>query len=331
MIKLQRIILTSPPVSYLIRKSKEISLPGFEGLPLYDVARFFFQQTQQVGLNERAAAISFNFILAIPPLGIFIFKLLSNLPGSKKLYLEALALARQVAPDRSSFLVIKNVMDDFFASDSRLLSFGVILAVLFSSNAMMTIMRTFNKSMLHIETEKRNFLQLRWEAIKLTSYIVLLIIATIGILFTQGSFFGYLADWLQIREKSLSFVGQVIRILITFALVFVSIALIYRFAPAIRDRWKLASPGSLLATVLIIGFTVLFSFWVNNIASYNKVYGSLGSILILMLLIYVTSLVLLIGFELNVSINSLKSLAQKRQREEIRRKAAGTPPMPKDM
>ncbi len=316
MIKLQRIILTSPPVSYLVRKSKEVSLPGFQGIPLFDVTRFFFQQTQQVGLNERAASISFNFLLALPPLCIFLFKLLSNLPGSKKLYTEALNLAKQVAPDKSSYLVIKNIMDDFFASDSRLLSFGVILALYFASSAMITIMRTFNKSMLHIETEKRNFLQLRWEAIKLTVYIVILIIATIGILFTQGSFFGYLTQFLDIKEKTLSWAGQVIRILITFLLVYISIALIYRYAPSVQKKWKLTSPGALLATVLIISFTVLFSYWVNNIASYNKVYGSLGSILILMLLIHVNSLVLLIGFELNVSINSLKSLARRRAREE---------------
>lgn len=316
MIKLQRIILTSPPVSFLVRKSKQISLPGFEGIPLFDVVRFFVQQTQQVGLNERAASISFNFLLAVPPLGIFLFKLLSNMPGSKKLYNEAINLARQVAPDRSSFEVIKNVMDDFFTMDSRFLSFGVILAVFFSSNAMITIMRTFNKSMLHIETERRNFLQLRWEAIKLTFYIVIMILATIGILVTQGSFFGYLAEWLEIPGKTLSWAGQIIRILITFLLVFISIALIYRFAPSVRKKWKLTSPGSLLATFLIIGFTVLFSFWVNNIASYNKVYGSLGGILILMLLIYVNSLVLLIGFELNVSINSLKSIAQRREQQE---------------
>jgi membrane protein len=316
MIKLQRIILTSPPVSFLLRKSKQISLPGFEGIPLYDVVRFFIQQTQQVGLNERAAAISFDFLLAVPPLGIFLFKLMTNLPGSKKLYDEAINLARQVAPDRSSFLVIKNVMDDFFTMDSRFLSFGVILAVFFSSNAMITIMRTFNKSMLHIETEKRNFLKLRWEAIKLTFYIVIMIVATIGILVTQGSFFGYLTEWLDIQGRTLSWAGQSIRILITFLLVFISIALIYRYAPSVRKKWKLASPGSLLATFLIIGFTVLFSFWVNNIASYNKVYGSLGGILILMLLIYVNSLVLLIGFELNVSINSLKSIAQRRAQRE---------------
>jgi membrane protein len=99
-------------------------------------------------------------------------------------------------------------------------------------------------------------------------------------------------------------------------LVFSSIALIYRYAPAVEKKWKFFSPGVTLATILIIAFTVVFSYWVNNIAAYNKVYGSLGSILIIMLLIFVNSLVLLIGFELNVSINSLKSIARKRQLSE---------------
>ena len=207
-------------------------------------------------------------------------------------------------------------MDDFFATSTSLLSFGLILAIYFSSNAMITIMRTFNKSMLHIETEKRNFLELRWEAIKLTVYIVILIIATIFILFSQGALLNIITGWLDIKARTINWVVQLLRILITFMLVFVSIALIYRYAPAVEKKWKFFSPGVTLATILIIAFTVLFSYWVNNIASYNKVYGSLGSILILMLLIFVNSLVLLIGFELNVSINSLKSIAQKRQLSE---------------
>jgi len=314
--KLERIIITSPPVSFLIRKSKQIILPGFQGLPLYDVARFFFQQMQQIGLNERAGAISFDFLMAIPPLSIFIFTLLSNLPGSKKLYTEALVLVKEIAPDASTYNMIKGVMDDFFSTSTSLLSFGLILALYFSSNAMLTIMRTFNKSMLHIETEKRNFLELRWEAIKLTVYIVILILATIFILFSQSALLDFITGWLNIKTNIYNWVVEVLRLLITFLLIFISIALIYRYAPSVEKKWKFFSPGATLATILIIAFTILFSYWVNNIASYNKVYGSLGSIMILMLLIFVNSLVLLIGFELNVSINSLKSIAEKRQQSE---------------
>lgn len=316
MIKLQRIILTSRPVSYVIRKSKEISLPGFEGIPLYDVASFFLKQTQQIGLNERAAAIAFDFLMAVPPMAIFLFTLLANAPDSQRLYSEALILARQFSMNDDTYALIKSVMDDFFKPDSKLISLGLLAAIYFSSNAMITIMRTFNKSMLHIEVENRNFLQLRWMAIKLTVLIVMLIIATTLVLVTQGAILGKIRNWLFLGDKSFEWIIQLVRLSISFFLVFLAIALIYKYAPAIEKKWKLNSPGALLATFMTIAFTYLFSYWVNNFAAYNKVYGSLGSILILMLLIFVNSLVLLIGFELNVSITALKTIANKRKAEE---------------
>jgi membrane protein len=313
MTKLERLIITSPPIAFLIRKSKQIVLPGFEGLPLYDVARFFLKQTQQVGLNERAAAISFNFLMAMPPLGIFLFTLLANLPESRDLYKVALSLARQITPNDSTYKIIRSVMDDFFRPDRGLSYIGLVMAIYFSSNAMLTIMRTFNKSILHIETEKRNFFRLRWEAMRLTVLIVMLIVATIMILFTQSTLVSLLSHWLNVKPRAVNWLGQLLRLGITFGMVYFSVAFIYRYAPAVQKKWKISSPGALLSTLLIIGFTYLFSYWVNNFASYNKVYGSIGSILILMLLVFINSLVMLIGFELNVSINSLRSIANRRE------------------
>jgi len=314
--KLERLIITSPPIAFLIRKAKKISLPGFEGLPLYDVALFFIRQMQQVGLNERAAAISFNFLMAIPPLAIVLFTILSHLPMSDKLYREALILIQQITPDKGTYRILKSVMDDFFKPGGGLLSLGLLFAVYFSSNAVITIMRTFDKSILHIEVEKRNFIQLRYEAIKLTILILTLIIGTMLIIVLQGSVLDVVRKWLSMGNASFKWLVELIRLLLTFIMVFFSIAFIYRFAPAIEKKWKLNSPGALLATFLIIAFTYVFSYWVNNVAAYNKVYGSLGSILILMLLVFVNSLVLLIGFELNVSINSLKAIANRRLMEE---------------
>ncbi|MFZ9661886.1 MAG: YihY/virulence factor BrkB family protein, partial [Chitinophagaceae bacterium] len=308
----ERIILNLPPIPFLIKKSKKVSFPGFQGLPLYDVVIFFNSQMRQVGINERAAAIAFNFLLAIPPLGIFLFTVLSNIPGSAKLYKEVLHLARQITPDNSTYRIIKSIADDFFKPGAELLSLGLFFAIYFSSNAMITIMRTFNKSMLHIEKEKRNFLQLRWEAIKLTILIVILVIATILILVTQGTLMEKFKQLLSIGKNEYNVLLEIIRFGLTFALIYFSIALIYRYAPSLEKKWKFASPGVMLATILIIIVTYLFSYWVNNFARYNKVYGSLGSILILMLLVFFNSMVLLIGFELNVSINSLKSIARKR-------------------
>jgi membrane protein len=317
MIKLERIIIESKPITFLIAKSKKIVLPGFEGLPLYDVILFFIKQTQQIGLNERAASIAFNFLMAIPPFFIFIFTLLSNIPGSRKLYNEILIIVKTITPDQSTYSVIKNVMDDFFSSGTGLLSFGLLLALYFSSNATLTIMRTFTKSMLHIDIEKRNFIQIRWDAIKLTMLIILLVFATLFILLTQTIVINWIVEHWHIKDHISNTFFSIIQIVIIFLLIYLSIGMIYRYAPNIQKKWKIKSPGAILATILIMTFTYLFSYWVNNFATYNKVYGSIGSILILMFLVFVNSLVLLIGFELNVSINSLKSIAERRKMKLI--------------
>ena len=313
MIKLNRIIIESKPVKTIINWSKKLVLPGFEGIPLYDVLYFFFQQTQKIGLQERAASIAFNFLMAIPPLMIFIFTLLSYIPGSKNLYQEILVLMRNIVPDDTTYSMIQKVLDDFFKTGTGTLSFGLLLAVYFSSNATLTIMRTFRKSMLHIETEDRNFIEIRLSAIRLTLIIVFLILATIMIMLTQTIVLNWVTESLGISNGFIDFLFNLGNLLVTFLLIFMAIGLIYRYAPHVQKKWKIKSPGAILATLLIIAFTFLFSYWVNNIASYNKIYGSLGSILILMFLVFVNSLVLLIGFELNVSINSLKSIASKRK------------------
>ena len=313
MIKLARIILETKPVKTTINWSKRLVLPGFEGIPLYDVLHFFFQQTQKIGLQERAASIAFNFLMAIPPLMIFVFTLLSYIPGSKNLYLEILVLMRNIIPDDTTFSMIRKVLDDFFKTGTGTLSFGLLLAIYFSSNATLTIMRTFRKSMLHIETEDRNFIEIRLSAIRLTLIIVFLILATIMIMLTQTIVLTWITGSLGIQNSFIDFLFNLGNIAVTFLLIFMAIGLIYRYAPHVQKKWRIRTPGAILATLLIIVFTYLFSYWVNNISSYNKIYGSLGSILILMFLVFVNSLVLLIGFELNVSINSLKSIALKRK------------------
>ena len=110
---------------------------------------------------------------------------------------------------------------------------------------------------------------------------------------------------------------QVVRLLLLIAMFYFTIAFIYKYAPAVHKRWKLSSPGTILATFLILVTAWLFSFWVTNFGSFNKVYGSIGTILIIMLLVYMNSMILLIGFELNVSIHSLKHQAEEREKHAV--------------
>jgi membrane protein len=103
--------------------------------------------------------------------------------------------------------------------------------------------------------------------------------------------------------------------LFIISLIFYAIAFIYKYAPAIQKRWKLASPGAILATFLSILTTLGFSIFVNNFGKYNALYGSIGTIIVLMIIIYINSLVLLIGYELNVSIHSIKAMAEERMKQ----------------
>jgi membrane protein len=191
-----------------------------------------------------------------------------------------------------------------------LLSFGLILALFFASNAMMGLMRSFNKN--YIGFEKRKDLLNRWMAIKLTALIFLLVLGCLILLITQGTVLKLFGIQSANVRESIYYVRWVFIV----TLVYYSIAFIYKFAPAVEKRWKLISPGSILGTFLSILSTLGFSYFVDTFGKYNALYGSIGTIIVFMALIYINSLVLLIGFELNVSIKSLKSIATDREIEE---------------
>jgi len=315
MIRLEKKILEFRPVAHLIAKSKHLILPGLSGLPLYDVVQFLLRQLNKVGLNERAAAISFNFLMAIPAACIFLFTLVPYLPVSRQFSAELLILARDLTPDHNTYLVVRDFIVDFMDTPrGGLLSFGFLLAIFYASNAMMGIMRTFDRSLIPVK--KRNFITSRWIAIKLTSLFMLLVIATIILQITQGAILREILQYFNSDTVIVRLIVKSLRWLLIAALFFFSIAFIYRYGPSVHKRWKLNSAGTVVATVLIILTTYLFSFWVNNFNNFNKVYGSIGTILILMLLIYINSLILLIGFELNVSITFLKHQSEERAKKE---------------
>ncbi len=306
--KIRRIIITSLPVKFIIRKSKKIILPGFNGIPLFDVVNFFYKQLTRTSLNERASSIAFNLLLAIPPACIFLFTLIPFLP-IEGLKTELFQLIRGVIPGEKNNAPIIAFLEDFTSNQRNdLLSIGFFFALYFSSNAMIGIMRSFNK-MDYMIFSQRNVIQDRWEALKLTLILFVIIILSIAALVTRE----VVLNWLGIKDDTVIAVILNIRWIVIVLLFFFSISFIYRHAPAVHKKWKLVNPGSILATFMMIAFTMGFSYYVVNFGNYNKLYGSIGTILILMLLIYFNSLVLLIGFELNVSISSLKKLADQRK------------------
>lgn len=316
MIKLERIIQNSLPVRFVVGRSKKWVLPGFEGMHFYDVAAYFMNQVRKVGISERASAISFQLLLAIPAATIFLCTLIPFMPVSK-INDQLLQLARDFSPTYGTYKLVENFLNDFFKTTrGSLLSLGFFLAIYYSSNAMMGIMSTFNKSLT--KTTKKPFYASRWMAIKLTTLVIFMVIVCAILLITQGVLTARILKLLNIHDPTTIALIESGRWLVVVSLLLCTIAFVYKYAPAIHKRWRLLSPGCLLATTLILVVTYLFSIWVNRFGNYNKVYGSIGTILIIMMLIYINSMILLIGFELNVSIQAVKDKQEEQQREKIK-------------
>jgi membrane protein len=312
---IEQFIYRLPVIRTIIRFSKRFRPFGFEGISLYEVSRFFVQQIKKGSLNQRAAAISFNFIMALPPACIFLFSLVPLFPVADQFYNEVNSFVREITPNAATRDAVENFLADFFKRPKNsLLSIGFLTSLYFSSNAVLGIIHSFNQS-IH-EKESKAFFAYRWKAIRLTFVIILIFIASILLLITQGALFNWLLLLLKIDSVFIKWLIIIVRWVVIVGLFFYSIAFIYRHAPSVEKKWKLISPGSIVASALIILFTFMFSYWINNFATYT-IYGSIGTILILMIFVNFISLVLLIGFELNLSIRLLKRQSDKRLNEEM--------------
>jgi len=301
-------ITATAPVKFIINKSKITSLPGFRGIALYDVIKFFSGQVKTIGMTERASSIAFNFVMAIPPAIIFLFTLIPYLPITQQFQKEIFGLIKDVIPGEKDHEVLINFLQDFINNPRNgLLSLGFVLSMFFSSNAMMGIMRSFDKN--YIGFRKRTDLQKRGAALKITLVLFVIVFISVLLLISRGALLQKLGIESLLARQIIENVRWAIIVLLFFA----CISYIYRHAPAVHKKWQLINPGSILATFLMLLLTALFSWWVGRFGNYNQLYGSIGTVLILMILIFINSLVLLIGFELNVSITSLKKIADERK------------------
>ncbi|MEO7310582.1 MAG: YihY/virulence factor BrkB family protein [Chitinophagaceae bacterium] len=318
MTRFERFIISLPPVAWLLRQSKKVFLPGSQGVPLYDVLIFFVQQVKKIGFNERAAAISFNFLMAIPAGMIFLFTLVPYLPVSKEFTRELLIAVHDILQNKRTFDLVSTVIRDVLTTPrSGLLSFSFLFALFFASNAMMGVMRTFDRSFF--EERKRKFMYKRWTAIKLTFLLLLLVFVSILLLTTQGPIKKSFHHRLGLDNSTVAAIVNYSRWVIIIMLNFFSIAFIYKYATAVKIKWRTFSPGAIMASLLTIFTSYIFSMWVNNFGRYNQVYGSIGTLIIIMNLVYINALILLIGFEINVSITTIKSRYLQRKANEIQK------------
>ncbi len=298
--KIHRSLLRLKPYDRFIEWTKVAIIPGFGSLPLYTVFTFFFQEIARESILNKASSLAYNFMLAIFPGILFLFTLIPYIPVDN--FQQKLLDLIQVALPHNAYEFLKATLIDIVKNqNSGLLSIGFLLATFFATNGMTTLMVAFNKASL--SKEKRSWTQRRIVAIALSFAIVLALAIGIGIFTGSGFVINYLKTHI---EYDLSwfwaFVLKLSRWMVLFGIYFITVSMLYKFGPSDSKKWRFFNAGASLATILAILTFSGFTFYINNFGAYNKLYGSIGTLIVMMIWMYLNSLILLIGFELNAAI-----------------------------
>lgn len=288
-----------PWVLALLHWSKTHSFPGFFGVPIYDVAVFVVNETKRITLFSRANAMAFSFFLSLFPAIIFLFTVATYLPIYETFEHEINAYINLIMPTNAG-KELQVAIKEMVKPSSRLLSAGFVLAMYFSSNGMMAMMEGFEKTHIRV-FNKRPVWKKRLIALGLTMQLGLLLAGSVLLIILGDLLLKWMVTVFHLDIVTEAVI-EVFRWIVILCLFYFGIALIYRYGAALKRRFKWITPGATLATILSIVASLGFSFYVNAFNTYNKVYGSIGTIIVLMLWIQWNCLILQIGFELNASI-----------------------------
>lgn len=282
--------------------SQRVHPPLFEGLSLYDISRFFLHGIVEGSVTNRAGSIAYSFFLALFPGIIFFFTLIPYFPVAS-LETEIYSVFQRILPP-DTYEATKHTIDDVLSNRrGGLLSFGFILAFIFSTNGINAIISNFNQTIHAVEN--RGIVKQTLVSIMLTVILSVNFIIGIILIIFSADVLNAVLHFLRLDQISPRLI-ELSRLGLLISLVFIGIVLLYNFAPAGKRAWRFFSPGAILATLLIILSSAGFSFYISNFNQYNKLYGSIGTLIVILLWIYINALVLIIGFELNASIAQIK-------------------------
>lgn len=288
---------------------KKISLPGFSKVPLFDVAKFFYRGLKRGSITTRASSIAFQLFLAALPALIFFFTLIPYIPVHD-LKIEVFELLRDILPE-NVFLTIQETIEDLFVKRRSLQVFGFLVALFFATNGITSIIKAFNATYHSIDT--RSGIARRLIAILLVFIITGLIVLSIILIILSKLVITKLVDAHIIMQDtgslfiiSSKFLINTGKWVVLLGLIFFAISFLYYLAPIRKTKWRLISPGSTLATILVIVTSLGFSYYVNNFGNFNKFFGSIGTLMVMMIWLNINAFSVLIGFELNVSISNAR-------------------------
>ncbi len=288
--------------------TKTHSLPGLNRIPLYNLAIFIYDEVKEETLVTRANSMAFSFFLAIFPGLIMLISLLPYFPISMDFFGTLQTSIKQIMPGSAGDMIFGTVKDIATIPKEGLLSFGFVLAIWFSSNGMLSMMHGLEKDYPTTFKQRGDFRK-RLIAIQLTFLVAFVLVASMVLVILGNTILDFVFHYITVHILT-QIAFSALRWLVVLILFYTTFSTIYRFGSSTWRPIPFFNPGAMLATVLSILSSWGFSFYVDNFGSYNKLYGSIGTLIVLMIWIQLNCMILLIGFELNAGIAVLRDRRQ---------------------
>ena len=292
------------PIRIIIIMLKRIVLPGFDGIPLFNVLVFLFKSLVKGALSQRAAAISFNFFLALFPAILFFFTLIPYIPIDN-FQLTLMKLIQDTVPDATYQTIDSTVYEILVLPHDGVMSLGFFMTLFFSTNGFKSIITAFETS--YYGEKERSFIKMQLVAILLLILSVVVTIITIALISFNQIFLNFLIEYNFVNnDRFYYYLFYSTNVIIQILMVFFLISFIYYYAPNHKKEYRFISAGSTVATVLYFFTFYGFNEYITHFSKYNVLYGSIGTLIIILMWIYINSFILLIGFELNSSIKTVR-------------------------
>jgi membrane protein len=297
-----------PIIKQLVFLLQKIKLPWLHGLSLYDLLDLYFIGIIEGALSYRAAAIAWSFFMALFPFMLFILNLIPYIPiqGFQE---DFLGFVQQSVPPTTYDAIYKIINDILHNSHSGLLSTGFLMAVLLMTNGVNAILGGFESSHHIHNSLKRKFFRQYFISLALSiilSHVLIVTVAAIIIfeVFIQKTKIqDVLSENIPLIEMG--------RYLFVILMILFSTSFLFKFGIKHDKNRSFISIGSVFTTILILILSYFFGIWVVKFSKYNELYGSIGTLLVVMFYIWINCMVLLLGFDLNASIQHIKREKQK--------------------
>ena len=287
---------------------KKVKLPWLHGVSLYDLLELYIIGITEGALSYRAGAIAFSFFMALFPFALFILNLIPYIPiqGFQSDFMQFLS---EGVPPKTYDAIAVIISDILHNSHSGLLSSGFVLSIFLMANGMNAIMGGFETS--HHIIIKRGFFRQYFIAVGISLILSILLLVTVAMIVVFEVFIQQTAIQDVLQESIpiiiMSRYGFVI------LMILVTTSILFKFGIKSDRSRKFISIGSVFTTILIILSSYGFGIWVVKFSKYNQLYGSIGTLLILMFYIWINCMILLLGFELDALINKIRRQKESEQ------------------